>query len=273
MKISVLMSIYKNEKLDYFDNCMKSIWYEQILKPDEIVLVQDGPLNEELYKSIYEWKNKLGDTLKVLPLEKNVGLGNALNIGLKECSNELIARMDTDDICMSNRFKKQIKFFEDNDVDIIGSYCIEIDEDENKENLRKMPVNHQDIYNNLFTCPLIHPTVMFKKSIIEKVSGYDKTLTRRQDYDLWFKCAKVGAKFANIDEPLLLYRFTNDTHKKQNLNLMLSQAKIGYKGVRLLRQPYWKAFACYVPVVRSLLPNKIQHIVYKVLKKFDPRQR
>ena len=136
-----------------------------------------------------------------------------------------------------------------------------------------MPLNHQDIYNNLFTCPLIHPTVMFKKYIVENVGGYDKTLTRRQDYDLWFKCAKAGGKFANIGVPLLLYRFTNDTHRKQNLNLMLSQAKIGFKGVRLLNQPYWKAIACYVPVVRSLLPNKIQHIVYKVLKKFDPRQK
>ena len=73
--------------------------YEQILKPDEIVLVQDGPLNEELYKSIYEWKNKLGDTLKILPLEKNVGLGEALNAGIKHCSYELIARIQMIYVC------------------------------------------------------------------------------------------------------------------------------------------------------------------------------
>lgn len=273
MKISVLMSIYKNEKLDYFDNCMKSIWYEQILKPDEIVLVQDGPLNEELYKSIYEWKNKLGDTLKILPLEKNVGLGNALNIGLKECSNELIARMDTDDISLPERFKIQLEYFEKNNVDVLGTYCIEIDENNNQGKLRKMPANHKNIYDNLFTNPFIHPTIMIKKSLLEKIGGYDKTLSRRQDYDLWFKCAKFGANLKNIEKPLIFYRFTNDTHKKQNFKLMLSQAKIGYKGVRLLNQPYWKAIACYVPVIRSLLPNKLQHIIYKVLKKFDPRQK
>lgn len=273
MKFSVLMSIYHKENSEYFDRTMQSIWNEQSVKPDEIVLVQDGKLTDDLYIIIEKWKIILGDILKIIPLKQNVGLGNALNIGLKECSYDLVARMDTDDICMPNRFEKQINFFENNDVDIIGSYCIEIDEDENRENLRKMPLNHQDIYDNLFTNPFIHPSMMFKKSIIEKVSGYDKILTRRQDYDLWFKCAKAGAKFANIDEPLLLYRFTNDTHKKQNLNLMLSQAKIGYKGVKLLNQQYWKAIACYVPVVRSLLPNKIQHIIYKVLKKFDPRQK
>ena len=136
-----------------------------------------------------------------------------------------------------------------------------------------MPLIHQDIYDNLYTCPIIHPTVMFKKTIVEQVGGYDKTLTRRQDYDLWFRCAKIGAKFANVNNPLLLYRFTINTHKKQNLNLMLSQANVGYKGVRLLKQSYWKALACYIPVFRSLLPNKLQHIVYKVLKKFDPRQK
>jgi len=273
MKFSVLMSIYHKEKPEYFNRAMQSIWNEQTVKPSEIVLVQDGKLTEELYRLVDEWKNKLGDILKIIPLEQNVGLGNALNIGLKECRCDLVARMDTDDICMPDRFEKQISFFQNNDVDIIGSYCIEIDENNNKGNVRKMPLTHKDIYDNLFTCPLIHPIVMFKKSIIEKVGGYDKTLTRRQDYDLWFKCAKAGTIFANIDEPLILYRFTNDTHKKQNLNLMLSQAKIGFKGVRLLRQSYWKALACYVPVIRSLLPNKIQHLVYKVLKKFDPRQK
>lgn len=273
MKFSVLMSIYYKEKPEYFHRTMQSIWDEQSVKPDEIVLVQDGKLTDELYDLIGKRKYKLGEVLKIVPLEQNVGLGNALNMGLKECSYELVARMDTDDICMRDRFEKQIGFFENNDVDIVGSYCVEVDEEDNRGSLRKMPLTHNDIYDNLFTCPLIHPTVMFKKSVIEKVGGYNKTLTRRQDYDLWFRCAKVGAKFANIDEALLLYRFTNDTHKKQNLNLMLSQAKIGYEGVRLLNQPYWKALACYVPVLRSLLPNKIQHIVYKVLKKFDPRQK
>ena len=273
MKFSVLMSIYYKEEPEYFNRAMQSIWDEQTVKPDEIVLVQDGPLTDGLHKAIDEWKAKIGEVFKTVPLEKNVGLGEALNAGIKHCSYELIARMDTDDICMPDRFEKQIRFFKDNDVDIIGSYSIEIDEDGNRGNLRKMPLNHQDIYNNLFTCPLIHPTVMFKKSIIEKVSGYDKTLTRRQDYDLWFRCAKVGAKFANIDEPLLLYRFTNDTHKKQNFKAMLSQAKIGYRGVKLLNQPYWKALACYIPLLRSLLPNKLQHFVYNLLKNFDPRQK
>lgn len=273
MKISVLMSIYKNEKLDYFDNCMKSIWDEQILKPDEIVLVQDGPLNEDLYQSINKWKNKIGNVFKTISLEKNVGLGNALNIGLEECSNELIARMDTDDVSLPERFKTQLEYFEKNTVDVLGSYCIEIDKDGNQGKLRKMPINHKNIYDNLFTNPFIHPTIMIKRSLLKEIGGYDKTLSRRQDYDLWFKCAKFGANLKNIEKPLILYRFTNDTHKKQNFKAMLSQAKIGYKGVKLLNQPYWKAFACYIPLLRSLLPNKLQHFVYNLLKNFDPRQK
>ena len=85
-----------------------------------------------------------------------------------------------------------------------------------------MPIVHQDIYDNLFTCPFIYPTVMFRKSFLNKVCVYDENLARRQDYELWFRFASVGAKFANIAEPLLKYRFTSDTHKKQNMNLMIS---------------------------------------------------
>lgn len=273
MKFSVLMSIYKNERPIYFDKAMQSIWDKQVLKPDEIILVIDGSLTDELELVLSSWINKLDNVLVIVPLKKNLGLGKALNFGLRECSYDFIARMDTDDIALSNRFEKQLKFFENNDVDIIGSYCIEIDELENKRRIRKMPLSHQDIYDNLFANPFIHPSMMFKKSIIEKVGGYDSNLKRRQDYDLWFRCAKENAKFANIGEPLLLYRFTDTTHNKQTFKLMLSQAKIGYIGVKLLNQPYWKALACYIPVFRSLLPNKVQHLIYMILKNFDPRQK
>lgn len=274
MKFSVLMSIYKNENVEYFEKCMQSIWNDQILKPNEIVLVQDGILTDCLYNSIAKWKNKLTGILKVVALEKNVGLGNALNKGLKECTHELVVRMDTDDICLPNRFKKQIDCFSsDNTLDIIGSYATLIDENGILGNIRKMPTTHKDIYNNLFTCPFIHPSIMYKKSLITNVGGYNINLTRRQDYDLWFKCAKVGMKFYNIPEPLILYRFTQNTHDKQTFQLMFAQSIIGYKGVLSIKQPYWKAMACFIPFIRSLLPNKIQHYVYMMMKKLDPRQR
>ena len=98
---------------------------------------------------------------------------------------------------MLDRFEKQINFFENNDVDIIGSHCIEVDEYGDRGNLRKMPLTYKDIYDNLFTCPLVHPTVMFKRYIIEKVGAYDKALTRRQDYGLMVQVCKSWCKICN----------------------------------------------------------------------------
>ena len=131
-KFSVLMSIYHKEKSEYFNRAMLSIWDEQTVKPDEIVLVQDGKLTDDLYIVISEWKNKLGDILKVIPLEQNVGLGGALNEGIKHCSYELIARMDTDDIALPDRFEKQLKVFENSDIDICSGWISEFDSDENE---------------------------------------------------------------------------------------------------------------------------------------------
>ena len=108
-KFSVLMSIYHRETLQYFNRAMKSIWDEQTIKPDEIVLVEDGELTDELYKGIRYWKNKLGKSLNIVPLEVNLGLGDALNIGLQKCHYEIIARMDTDDISHPSRFEKQLE--------------------------------------------------------------------------------------------------------------------------------------------------------------------
>jgi glycosyltransferase involved in cell wall biosynthesis len=274
MKFSVLISIYNKENIEYFNNAMESIWDDQILKPNEIILVQDGELTDALYKSIDKWKRKLDHILKIIPLKDNVGLGNALNIGLRECSHELVARMDTDDISTADRFKKQIDCFSsDERLDIIGSFATLIDENGILGDMRKMPIDHKSIYDNLFACPFIHPSVMFKKSSIVNVGGYNKSLIRRQDYDLWFKCAKADMKFFNIAEPLILYRFTPNTHNRQTFKVMMKQSLIGYKGVLSINQPYWKAIACFVPLIRSLLPMKIQHYLYLFMKKIDPRQK
>lgn len=97
-KFSVLLSVYKNEKPEYLKSAIESIYFAQTLKPSEIILVEDGPLTVELYDVIRELKVKLENTLKIVKLEKNSGLGIALNKGIFECENELVARMDTDDI-------------------------------------------------------------------------------------------------------------------------------------------------------------------------------
>ena len=206
-KFSVLMSIYNKEKTEYFNKAMQSIWDEQSVKPNEIVLVQDGKLTDDLYIVISEWKNKLADILKVIPLEQNVGLGDALNEGIKHCSYELIARMDTDDIALPDRFEKQLKVFENSDIDICSSWVSEFDNNEKEiVSFRKIPEKHDEIVNySKMRNGINHPAVMYKKTVVEKADGYKKMMWF-EDYYLWARMILNDAKFYNIQEPLVNMR-------------------------------------------------------------------
>lgn len=110
MKFSVLISVYKSDNPEHLETALKSIWDNQILKPDQIVLVQDGPVGDEIVNIINNFKAILDDKLSFLELSVNLGLARALNEGLRLCKYDLIARMDSDDICFPNRFEKQIAF-------------------------------------------------------------------------------------------------------------------------------------------------------------------
>ena len=130
MRFSVLMSIYYKEKPDNFAQCMDSLLAQTSL-PDEIVLVEDGRLTDELYKVIDEYAGRMGNINFVrLRLDENRGLGIALSYGIKHCRNRLVARMDTDDIAVKDRFAMQLKAFSKNpSLDIVGGYIDEfIDE-------------------------------------------------------------------------------------------------------------------------------------------------
>ena len=207
MKFSVLLSIYHKEKVEYFDRAMKSIWDEQTVKPNEIVLIEDGKLTDELYKTIEKWKNKLHDALKIIPLEYNRGLGEALNVGLSKCRYALVARMDTDDVALPDRFEKQLQVFKSYDIDICSSWVSEFELTENNiASYRKLPEKHHQLVTfSKKRNPLNHPAVMYKKAIVQSAGGY-KDLTWFEDYYLWVRVIVNGGKLYNIQEPLVNMR-------------------------------------------------------------------
>ena len=169
VKFSVLLSIYYKEKPEYFRECMESI-YSQTVLPDEIVLVEDGRLTEELYEAIRDYECRPSEiNFVTVKLEKNSGLGLALAEGIKHCSNELVARMDTDDICVPDRFERQLNAFSENPgLDIIGGYISEFSDDtRNIISERTVPLGNyvikqyqrkRDAFN--------HMTVMYKRSAV-----------------------------------------------------------------------------------------------------------
>jgi glycosyltransferase involved in cell wall biosynthesis len=207
MSYSILMSIYEKEKPEYFIECLNSI-FSQTLKPSEIVIVKDGLIPPDLEHVLLKFTNRYPGIIKVVPLSENKGLGKALDIGLKSCTNEIVARMDTDDICLPDRFEKQIKFLMDNkEVDIVGSWIKEFeDSTEFIVSTRKPPLTHKDIYEFAKKRnPLNHMTVVFRKKSIEDAGGYLPFLWN-EDYYLWVRMLVNGKKFANIPETLVLVR-------------------------------------------------------------------
>ena len=158
---SVAMSVYKNDSPIYFDRALESITKQQSIKPNEIVLVVDGPVSEEIDNVIEKYQNY---NLKTIRLEKNVGLGNALKIATENCNYNLIARMDSDDIALNNRFEQQLKIFERNpDVDICGGNISEFIDDENHIiGYRIVPQTDEELKKYAKKrCPFNHATVMF----------------------------------------------------------------------------------------------------------------
>jgi len=226
MSLSVLMSIYHKEKVSYFQECMISIYDNQTIKPDEIILVKDGQLTKELDIIIKVWKEKLEKILKIVPLEQNVGLAKALNEGLKYCTCEYIARMDTDDISLPDRFQVQLEFMTSNDIDMCSSNAILIDSDSNTigQKIISSEVSHQSL---LKTCDIIHPATMFKSDFFKQYGVYNPEFKKSQDYELWLRASNNGAKLKNIDKKLIKFRTSDDLivrrKNEQKYNMMIKK--------------------------------------------------
>lgn len=214
---SVLISIYKSEDPDHFHSCMESIIIFQTLKPSQVVIVEDGPLTDYLYEKINFWKLELGDVLKIIKLEKNVGVGIAKNIGLKACENEIICIVDTDDICVPFRFQKQVDFLKSNlDIAICGGQISEfVLNPKNSLKTRRVPSLNKELYKFAKRrSPFNNMTIAYRKSVIEEVGGYQHHLWM-EDYNLFLRIIAKGYKIYNFDEVFVYARIDNGMHKRR----------------------------------------------------------
>jgi glycosyltransferase involved in cell wall biosynthesis len=274
LTFSVLTAVHKDEVAAHFDAALESIWSVQSVKPAQLVIVKDGPLTFELEQIIQQWQGKLDKALKLIEFPCNLGLGAALKVGLEACNHNLVARMDTDDLAAPDRFERQLSYLADHpEVDILGSFVQEMSYSGDILGVRNAPIGHDEIVSCLWASPMVHPSIMMRRSRVLEAGNYDASYRRRQDYELWFRCAEKGLRFYNLPEPLLYYRFGKHTHKKQPPRLAWEQAMIGYRGAKRLRMPSYQRLACFLPFIRSLLPSTLQHVLYKILSRFDPRRK
>lgn len=214
-KYSVLMTVYTKDNPEYFSLALESM-INQTYKPDEIVLVKDGPIVDTL-QEVIDYQLSQGAPIVQVQLSKNKGLGLALNEGIKVVKNELIARMDSDDFSMPERCELQVKEFIRNPcLDIIGCPVLEFVGDiDNIVGERKVPINNKEIYRFAKKRdPFNHPTVMYRKSAVER-AGFYSDYRKNQDTDLWIKMLSNGAICMNLEEPVFRFRFDEGTYKKR----------------------------------------------------------
>ncbi|MDE7107212.1 MAG: glycosyltransferase [Clostridiales bacterium] len=207
---SVLMSIYKNTKLDELVECLDSI-FNQSVKSDDIVIVFDGPVPNEVEAYLDELATEHAE-LNLVKCEVNRGLGPALATGMEACKNELIARMDTDDIAVPNRFELQLNAFEeDPDLDICGGQIAEFETTpDDIIGERRVPLTHDEIVEyQKKRCAFNHMTVMYKKSKVLEAGNY-KHCPLMEDDLLWVDMILAGAKCVNLDEYLCKVRTNRD---------------------------------------------------------------
>lgn len=268
INISVLISVYKKELPSFINQAFDSIWYKQSLKPKQIVLIKDGQLTAELDVEIERWRADLGEVLTIVALPQNVGLAAALNKGLQHCKYDLVARMDTDDIAMPERFKWQVAFMQANpDVAVSSGFIEEWNADFSaKLSDRPLPLYHDEIVNFAkMRSPISHAACIFRKSVILKVGGYDNVYP--EDHLLWVKVLQNGYKLANIPQVLLLVRTGEDFISRRGYNFLkgeLASYKIMYQSGFLSLGEFVK-----VSILRSFIrlsPKFVKLWLYKNMR-------
>lgn len=266
------MSVYCKEEPKFLELAFESIFIKQTILPNEVVLVEDGPLTDELIQVIDKYQKKFPKILKIYPLKKNGGLGKALQYGLEQCTNELIMRMDTDDICVANRFEKQLEYMKSHpDVSVVGGNILEF-KNSLKEDMRlkEMPITYDDVLKYAkFRNPLNHMTVCFRKSDILEVGNY-QPLFYLEDHYLWARLLVNHKKIENIPEALVYARIGSGFEERRGNKNYIASWKV------LQKYLYDNKFLNWFQKIRNLLgmyvfiyaPKNARKIFYnKLLRK------
>ena len=213
---SVCMSVYKNDKPTDVSVALDSI-INQTVRPNEIVLVVDGPVSDELMLVLDEYDKRYIGLFNMIRLPINKGLGNALNLATVQAKYELIARMDSDDIAEPTRFEKQLKCFKkDSELSVVGGSISEfIDSSDNIVGHRICPLSNDKIKDFMKSrCGFNHMTVMFRKFDVLRVGNYQHW-HYNEDYYLWIRMMLAGCKFANLPDILVNVRVGKDMYARR----------------------------------------------------------
>ena len=263
---SVAMCVYGGDNAEWFDTALGSV-INQTVKPDEIVLVVDGPIPDNIQIVIDKYLDACKEMLTVLYFKENKGHGLARKYGFEQCKNELIAIMDSDDICVEDRFEKQLEYFEDDKIGIVGGDIKEfIDSPKNGVGYRKVPVNNGEIKKYAKKrCPMNQMTVMMRKSEYLKAGGYHDWYCD-EDYYLWLRMMQNGTVFANTGTVLVNVRVGKEMYRRRGgLKYFRSEAKLQKYMLKnkIIGFPRYVLNVSERFVLQVLMPNKLRGWVFK----------
>jgi len=225
-KYSVLMSVYTKDNSGFFVSAVESMIHQTVI-PDEIVLVEDGPLTEELLNAVDTLVQQNPGLFHILINVRNLGLGPSLNRGVLACRNELIARMDSDDLSVSTRIEKQLKAFEEEpDLSICGGAIAEFSENPNViTGYRQCPSTNEQLRDYIRKrCPFNHMSVMYKRSKVLEAGNYQDYLFN-EDYLLWIRMMEHGMKMRNLPEVLVQVRAGDEMFSRRGGNAYYESEK------------------------------------------------
>ena len=273
---SVLMSVYSKENPVFLREAILSI-YNQTVPASEFVLVCDGPLTNELDVVVNEMTLMFGDRMKVIRLPRNRGLGYSLNLGIQQCSNELVARMDSDDISRSDRCEKQLSIFERySEIDICSGTVEEFDTSIECIRTQRVLPEHQDEILRFAQKrnPFNHPCVMYKKRAVENAGGYQEFYLL-EDYYVWIRMLQNGCKGYNLNEPLLWMRAGNALYSRRGgLKYSISQVKLfGFMKETGFTSPVNAYMQMVVRTIVSIMPSRIRKRLFCVFLRADLKKQ
>jgi glycosyltransferase involved in cell wall biosynthesis len=264
---SLLVPVYDGDRPDYLRRAFRSAVDEQTVRPDEVVIVRDGPVRDELARCVAELVAGSPVPVTLVALERNAGLGPALDRGLAASRHDVVARQDADDVSMPHRFEVELPLIEN--ADIVGSGLLEFVTDTDEiVGQRVPPTDPAQIqrYARLAD-PFNHPTVVYRKGAVLAAGGYG-SIPLMEDYALWARMLLGGARAVNVPEPLVFYRVGQAAFKRRGgrdllrseLRLQRDFRRLGFTsraqylrnvlirgGYRMV--PWWCRRAMYRPIL------------------------
>lgn len=262
---SVLMTVYYKEKPAHFKAAVQSM-LDQSVRADDFVIVCDGPLTEGLDAVVSEFGERYPELFHIVRLPENVGIGGATNAGLKHCKNELVAKMDSDDLSLPFRCERQLALFREKpELVVVGGFIEEFDQDPEKtttkrvvpttnEEIRKFARRRQPFNNN---------TVMYRRSVVEKVGGY-RNFRRNEDYDLYVRLLSAGYVTANIPETFVKMRVDSGTvSRRASLETLKGCVRSRWNAFRIGYCSLLDFLICVAgELVIAVSPARLQNFIY-----------